>query len=255
MDDSISISLTVRRALLVSFVIGVVTGGFFSLMAVQVGGTTGFITFDDTGSEDTPTVTDEVQGKQRETERIDPSEISLDGRPSLGDEDAPVTIVEFADYQCPFCRKFALQTFDQLKTEYIETGKVRFVYKDLPLTQLGHDQAIPMAKAAHCAGEQDRYWDLHDKLYDEQQEISPRGTAKFSGEKIPQWADEIGLNMNAFNECMRSDRYNSQIQEDLSEAQAVGASGTPTFFINGKKVVGAQPYQAFQQVIEAELNS
>ena len=252
-DSTVALSLSVRNVLVLAFVVGIVTGGFFSLMALQVAGATGFIVADSNTGDNQPSPSD--TGDSPSEDRIDPSEISLDGRPSLGEEDAPVTVVEFADYQCPFCRKFALETFDQIKEDYIDTGKVRFVYKDLPLVQLGHDQAIPMAKAAHCAGEQDQYWAMHDKLYDEQRKISPRETAKFGGDEIPIWANELGLNMNEFNQCMQSDRYDAQIQEDLSEAQAVGASGTPTFFINGKRVVGAQPYQAFKQVIESELNN
>ena len=252
-DSTVALSLSVRHALVLAFSVGIVTGGFVSLMALQVAGATGFIAADSNTGGNQPAPSD-AGGKPSE-DRLDPSKISLKGEPALGAKDAPVTVVEFADYQCPFCRKFALNTFDQLKQDYIETGKVRFVYKDFPLEQLGHNQAMPMAEAAYCAGEQGKYWAMHDKVYDEQQTIAPRSTAQFSSDKIPQWAEELGLNMEQFNQCINSDKYVEEIRGDLQEGQQLGVSGTPTFFINGKKLVGAQPYQAFKQVIDAELNN
>lgn len=258
--DATAISISVRHALVLAFAVGILAGGFSTLLAFQIGGATGFVAVDSTDPESQPSPSDtgnapSAAGDSPSKDKVDPSKISLEGEPALGDKDAPVTMVEFADYQCPFCRKYASETFDQIKENYIDTGKVRFVYKDFPLEQLGHNRAKQMAEAAQCAGDQGKYWEMHDKLYEEQNKISPQRTAKFSADKVPQWAEEIGLNMDQFNQCMDSGKYSDEVDQDLQEGRDLGVSGTPTFFINGKKVVGAQPYSALQQVIEAELNS
>ena len=204
-------------------------------------------------------VTLNVSSPSPSGDSVDASQISLDGEPMLGDENAPVTVVEFADYQCPFCRKFSLQTFDQLKANYIDTGKVRFVYKDFPLEQM-HDRAIEMAEAANCAADQGKYWEMNKKLFNEQQEISPGRMARFSADKIPQWAEEIGLNMDEFNQCTSASEYEAEAREDLQEGQKLGVTGTPTFFVyadgdaTATKIGGAQPYSKFKQIIDGKMN-
>ncbi len=260
-SGTITLDLTVRHALLAAFGIGLLVGGFTTSLAFQTGAT-GYITADAPdnadGAGEAPSPQQDTQGQQQQ-DTVAVSDINLEDEPSLGSKDATVTVVEFSDYQCPFCRRFALNTFDQLKQNYIDKGKVRFVYKDFPLTQLGHNQAPLMARATQCAGEQDKYWELHDKLFNEQQQMSPRGTAKFSADKVTQWAEEIGLDMDAFTQCVDSDKYRSEVQNDLSEGKSLGVSGTPTFFIyadgdeQAQKLVGAQPYSRFQAVIEDNL--
>ena len=204
-------------------------------------------------------VTLNVSSPSPSGDSVDASQISLDGEPMLGDEDAPITIVEFADYQCPFCRKFALETFDRLKTDYIDTGKVRFVYKDFPLEQM-HDRSIEMAEAANCAADQGKYWEMNKKLFNEQQEISPGRMARFSADKISQWAEEIGLNVDEFDQCTSSNEYEAEAREDLTEGEKLGVTGTPTFFVyadgdaTATKIGGAQPYSKFKQVINSKLD-
>ncbi|MBI2010269.1 MAG: DsbA family protein [Candidatus Chisholmbacteria bacterium] len=164
-----------------------------------------------------------------------------------GSEDAAVTIVEFTDYQCPFCKQAFDATYPQIVADYIETGKVRYVIRDLPLSF--HPNAKPAALAARCAGEQGKYLAMHDALFENQNEwINLSDPA----EQFKEYAQELGLSAD-FAACYDGDRYGAVIDDDLALAQTVGATGTPTFFINGKPLIGAQPYSAFQAAIEGEL--
>lgn len=161
----------------------------------------------------------------------------------LGEEDAPVTIVEFSDFECPFCGRFHTSTWPELKQKYIDTGKVKFVYRDFPLSF--HSQAQKAAEAAECAGEQGKYWEMHELLF------TPGvqgGVASFK-----QYASQIGLNTAKFNTCLDSGQMASEVQKDFSDGQRAGIQGTPGFFINGQLVSGAQPFAVFQQVIDAAL--
>ncbi len=168
----------------------------------------------------------------------------------LGDVNAPVTIVEFSDYQCPFCLRYFQQTFEAIKQNFVDTGKVRYVFKDFPITQI-HPQAPKAAESAECAGEQGRYWDMHDRLFQGQQaewNQNPDALSIFYG-----YAEELDLDMNAFRECVESGRYTDEVASDLNEGMRAGVTGTPTFFINGQKIVGAQPYAVFEQVVQSIL--
>ena len=167
---------------------------------------------------------------------------------SLGSPDAPVTIIEFSDFQCPYCERFYSQTFEQLKTNYIDTGKVRFVFKDFPLSF--HEKAMPAALAAECAGEQGKYWEMHDKLFGEQQRWVKSDKPN---DVFKEFAKELGVDTDKFNECLDSQKYLAEIREDQQEGLAAGVQGTPAFFINGQFLSGAQPYQVFQQVIDQIL--
>jgi protein-disulfide isomerase len=162
-----------------------------------------------------------------------------------GDEDAPVTIIEFSDYECPFCTKFYNGAYQQIKTKYIETGKVKFVYRDFPLGF--HQNAQKAAEAAECAGEQGKYFEMHDLLFEKG---VVGGVSAFKT-----YAKEIKLNTNKFDTCLDSGAMASEVQKDMIEGQQAGVTGTPGFFINGKELVGAQPFAAFEQIIEQELNS
>jgi len=165
-----------------------------------------------------------------------------------GSEEATVTIVEFTDYQCPFCKRHFDQTADQLETQYIKTGKVRWILRDLPLSF--HQNAHLAAEAARCAGDQEKYRQMHDKLFEMQTAWGESTTAKtiFSG-----YARTLGLNTAIFDQCLSSGKYKAAVDEDLSLAAKVGASGTPTFYINGQALVGAQPFSAFKAAVDAEL--
>src|SRR3989344_5171331 len=177
-------------------------------------------------------------------------EVSVDDDPMLGDKSAPVTIVEFSDFQCPFCRTFWKNTLPLIKSNYIDTGKVRFVYRDYPLSF--HESAQAAAEAAECAEDQGKYWQMHDKLFSEQ-EKEGQGTIQFSTADIKNWAAEIGLNAGSFNECLSSRKHRGEVEKDFSDGSAAGVSGTPAFFINGHSVLGAQPFSIFQEAIEEAL--
>jgi protein-disulfide isomerase len=186
---------------------------------------------------------------------------SADDDPILGDGNAPVEIIEFSDYQCPFCRKFWTETLPLIKEQYIDTGKVKFVYRDFPLISI-HPAAQPAAEAAECVGDiyggDEAYFKMHDKIFSEQNRLDGgdpiagpvRGTAQFTKEDLKRWAKEIGYNID---NCLDSGKFRSEVQKDLSDATAAGGQGTPYFVINGKPLSGAQPFSAFKQIIDAEL--
>jgi protein-disulfide isomerase len=176
--------------------------------------------------------------------------------PVLGDPDAPVTIVEFSDFQCPFCRSWWLETFPQLKREYLDTGKAKLVFRDFPLPF--HSAAIPSAVGARCAQEQGKFWEFHDELFAQQmqKEADPTRVAvtiSYGEDDIRSWARAAGVDGTAFDACLAAAAYAANVQEDLQAGQDAAVDGTPTFFVNGLRIVGAQPYNVFQQAIEAEL--
>ena len=165
-----------------------------------------------------------------------------------GDKDAPVTIVEFSDYECPFCTKFYEQSLQLIEKNYIDTGKVKFIYRDFPLSF--HQNAQKAAEAAEVAGElggDEKYFEMHDLLFEKG--VSG-GVSAFK-----QYAREIGLDGGKFDKMLDSGAMAQEVKDDFAAGQQLGVSGTPAFFINGKLVSGAQPYSVFEQVIEAELSS
>lgn len=164
-----------------------------------------------------------------------------------GPEDAAVTIVEFTDYQCPFCSRHFQQTDSLIQENYVETGKVRYIARDLPLSF--HANAHAASQAARCAGDQNKYWEMHDMLFNEQQAWSTGDPT----EQFSNFAQDIGLDVATFDNCLSSEKYKDAVDADLALASRVGASGTPTFFINGIPLVGAQPYAAFEAAIDAAL--
>jgi len=176
-----------------------------------------------------------------------PQEISRydvpeDDDPAYGPPDAPITIIEFSDYECPYCRKWHLEVWPRLKAAYPD--QIRLVYRDFPLTSI-HANAIPAAIAANCAGEQGQYWEFNELLFSMKYNL---GASAYQS-----YAEELGLNMQDFQECVTSDRQNQEIQADFEFATNIGVRSTPTFFVNGIPVVGAQPFEVFQQLIEQEL--
>mgnify|MGYP001586240432 FL=1 len=193
-----------------------------------------------------------------------PSQVtaSADDDAVLGDKNAPVEIIEFSDYQCPFCRKFWTETFNQIKKEYIDTGKVKFVYRDFPLSSI-HPVAEAAAEAANCVREKGgdkAYYKMHDKIFQEGNILDGgdpnagpvRGTAQFGATELKKWAKDLGYNIDG---CLDSGKYADEVQKDLADGQAAGGQGTPYFVINGKPLSGAQPFSAFKQVIDAELSA
>lgn len=168
-------------------------------------------------------------------------DIPTDNFYALGPADAPITIVEFSDYECPFCRRWHAEVYKPLLAAY--PGKIRLVYRNLPLTSI-HPDALAAAEAAMCAGEQDVYWKYHDKLLSSQ---------SLGNGVYLQYAQDLGLNMTTFKACLSDHKYQKTIETDSDFAINLGIRSTPTFFINGLAVVGAQPLDVFKQVIDKEL--
>ncbi len=160
-----------------------------------------------------------------------------------GDADASVTIVEFSDFECPFCGRYYNQAYKQIKENYIDAGKVKYVFRDFPLGF--HAKAQKASEAAECAGDQGAYWDMHDRLFENSQ--------KLSVEDLKEHAKALGLDSAEFDDCLDSGKYEDEVKKDLADGAAAGVTGTPAFFVNGKKISGAQPYSAFEAAIEAEL--
>jgi protein-disulfide isomerase len=169
----------------------------------------------------------------------------VDDDPVLGNPNAPVTIIEFSDYECPFCGRFYSDTLGQIKSQYIDTGKVKFVYRDFPLSF--HLQAEPAAIAANCAGEQGKYFEYHDLIF------SNGGAAGKTQTNYESWATQLGLDVQAWKTCTLDPAQRQEVQKDMADGAAAGVRGTPGFVINGQLVSGAQPFSVFQQIIEAEL--
>ena len=164
-----------------------------------------------------------------------------------GEASAKVTIVEFTDYECPFCGRFVTDTYGKIMDDYVKTGKVKYALFDLPLPF--HANAKTAALTALCAGDQGKYWEMHEKLFSTQEAWSS-GDPKT---KFQAYAKEIGLNTSKYDKCVTDGQFNQAIEDSTALAQKMGANGTPTFYINGKQLVGAQPYSEFQKVIDEAL--
>ena len=162
--------------------------------------------------------------------------------PSLGRSSAPVTVIEFSDFQCPFCQRVA-PTLKKVRDTYGD--KVRIVWKDFPLTQI-HPQAFKASEAAHCAGDQGKFWEYHDRLFVNQQQLQP--------EELKQHATALGLDAAAFNACLDSSKYGERVRDGVAQGTRLGVNSTPTIYINGRMLSGAQPYETFVSVIDEELS-
>ncbi|MGB9330905.1 MAG: thioredoxin domain-containing protein [Steroidobacteraceae bacterium] len=178
--------------------------------------------------------------------------LKLDAREySLGRSDASLTMLEFTDYQCPFCRRFQAETWPLLKKNYIDTGKLRFIVRDLPLQF--HSAARPAAEAAHCAGEQGKFWEMHHALLTGDDPLANGG--------IERRAKALGLDSERLQKCMKADRYESAIARNIATADALNIHGTPAFVIGrmanggleGQLVEGAQPYDEFDEALKQLL--
>lgn len=169
------------------------------------------------------------------------STIVTSGAPVLGASTAPVTIVEFSDFHCPYCRRIQ-PVLDQVRAKYGD--KVKIVFRDFPLDSL-HPEAGVAAEAARCATEQGKFWEFHDKLFKNDPDVSQATLGRF--------AQEVGMDVTAFEACRAAGKYKESIEASLQEGSKLGVNGTPTFFINGRILVGAQPVEAFSRMIDEEL--
>lgn len=169
---------------------------------------------------------------------------------ALGDPKAPLTIVEYSDYGCPFCRRYATTTFPAVKQRYIDTGKVFYVFKDFPIVRT-HPQAALAAEAAECAGEQGQYWAMHERLFAQADEWDT--TADQARASFARYAPALGMNGDALVTCVTQGRYRAEVQANGAEATELGMNGTPSFVINGKLLVGAYPTEDFTRIVDREL--
>ncbi len=167
-------------------------------------------------------------------------QVSLGSTPAKGNPKAPVTIIEFSDYECPFCKKVEPTVREVLKT--YGPDKVRFAYRNFPLPF--HQSARPAAEAAGCAAEQGKFWEYHEKLMD---------ATDLSAENMKKLAASVGVDQKKFDECVASQKFKDEIEKDLKAGEEAGVNGTPAFFINGRMIDGAQPFDKFKEVIDEEL--
>lgn len=185
---------------------------------------------------------DSLKAKTSVTTALEPPRLTIaeGGAAARGPVDAPIQIIEFSDFECPFC----LRVFPTV-TEILNTygNRVRFAYRHYPLPN--HPNARPAAEAAACAHEQGKFWPYHDRLF-----ASP---GKLSGSDLKQHAVELGLDAQAFNACVDARKYQQQVDADMAAGEAAGVSGTPAFFVNGRPLYGAMPFNRFKQIIDEEL--
>ena len=248
--------------------ISIIVAGFMIASAIYVSNTQGQVAGIDTvnGTAAAPSLA--AQGDAAPTAPTAPSgtptaaaaptggliTVSVDDDPVLGDPNAPVTIVEFSDFRCPFCARFFTEALTQLKEEYIDTGKAKLVYRDLSIHPPGSDDA---SAGAHCAGDQGKFWEYHDLLFAKFQEGD-----RFTPEDIKSYAGELGLNQATFDSCFDEGKYVDEVNKDGADARAATATGTPTLFIGkttesgeieATKIVGAQPFATFAAEIDRLL--
>jgi protein-disulfide isomerase len=176
-----------------------------------------------------------------------PIEVGVGSLPALGDENAPITLIEFSDFQCSFCASFFANTEMKFRSELIETGKMKIYWRDFAF--LGPESEAA-AQAARCANEQDKFWQYHDLLFLIQ---DGEGQGGFSKGKLKLLANELELNDEQFDQCLDSNRYYDAVREDTRAGRDLNIQGTPTVFINGERIVGAQPYEFFENVINEIL--
>lgn len=176
----------------------------------------------------------------------------INGDPFMGSPDAPLVIVEFSDFECPFCGRFFRNTLPRIKKDYIDSGKLKYVFKDFPLAF--HKKAPKAAEASHCAGEENKYWEMHDLIFENQRQMD-----------LPyliSYAEKLGLNVQNFEKCLEESRYAEGIKKDIAAGKSNGVTGTPSFIlgiqnkqgeVEGKTIRGAQPYATFKTAIDSML--
>lgn len=187
------------------------------------------------------------------SENITAQTIMENGSPLLGNPDAKITIVEFGDYQCTYCHLFHQNTKDAILQQYVDTGKVNFVFRDFPLN--GPDSVLA-AQASYCANDQGKYWQYHDELY---KNWAGEKTGWVNQKSLDTFASTVGLDLDKFDKCMSSNKYENKVNQNYQFGQKIGVDGTPTFIIfSGQKitkVVGAQPMTVFEQILDKFQNS
>ncbi|MDH5568637.1 MAG: DsbA family protein [Nitrosopumilus sp.] len=184
--------------------------------------------------------------------------ISADNDPVIGNPDAPITIIEFSDFQCPFCARFHIQTLPLILEQYIEQGKVKLVFRDFPIQSI-HPNALPASIAAECANEQGKFKEMHDMLFDNQNQWNKQETSDALS-LFSSYAIKIQLDQETFDSCLTSGKYIEEIRKDLDDGRNYGVSGTPGFFVGNERIgfvelKGAQPFDSFKKIIDAQLEA
>lgn len=184
-------------------------------------------------------------------------EVPLAGLPVMGNAKAEITVIEYSDYQCPFCARYFQQTFPDIRKNFVDTGKIRYMFSNFPLDSI-HPQAFKAHEAAACAGDQGKYWEMHTQLFSNQKALLPA--------QLEKYAANIGLDVAAYKSCVESSKHAAKVRQEFSFASGLGIEGTPTFVIGRagtgdakmkavKVLVGAQPFEAFKAAIDAVLNA
>lgn len=194
------------------------------------------------------------QSTQTTGQKVSLDMLTGNSSPVLGSEDAPITMIEFGDYQCFYCNNFFHNTESDIVKNYVDTGKVKMYFKDF--TIIGQD-SVTAANAAHCAQEQGKFWQYHDTLYTN---WTGENTGWASASNLVQFAKQIGLDQGKFEQCLSQSKYAQTVRGSVSDANTLGLTGTPDFFIIGQdnsvtKVVGAQPYSVFDEIFKSKLQS
>lgn len=241
--------LTTVAVAVVFFIAGGLTGYFLGVFAYGRGLSEATARIAEASVRNAPEVAQAPDPDQEPAEPAAPNEgptrlegISIDDDPSLGPEDAPVVVVEFSDYECPYCSRFRQETLDQLLETFGDD--MLLVYRDFPLTQI-HPHAQEAAEASECADDQDAFWDYHDLLFANQ--------AALDTDSLIGYAEDLSLDVGVFTDCLESGKHTDEVIADLNDGRSYGVSGTPSFFINGVPLVGAQPFVSFENLINQEL--
>lgn len=194
--------------------------------------------------------------RENQPQELSATDIDIDGAAFLGNPDAAVTLVEFTDYQCPFCRRHSVDTKPRIVETYVETGKLRYMIREFPIASL-HPQATKAAEAALCAGDQGKYWEMHTTLFANQKRLQPQDLRTYAG--------ELGLDTTTFNRCFEGNKYAARVRQDQKDGIAAGVRGTPTFFLGvtdpknpgqfraTRMLSGALPFDSFKRAIDELL--
>ena len=198
-----------------------------------------------------------LQNQLPTEKNMPPVKISVDNDPIIGDPEAPITIIEFSDFQCPFCARFHIQTLPSIMEEYIDQGKVNLVFRDFPIQSI-HPNALPAAVAAECANEQGKFKEMHDVLFEKQNEWNRQETNVVVSQFI-QYAIELEIEKEIFESCISSGKHIDEIRKDLEDGRDYGITGTPGFFVGNEEIgfielKGAQPFDSFKKVIDVQLD-
>jgi protein-disulfide isomerase len=240
--------LLVIALIIFAFILGFLTDKVIYLQNALNGNTAKTST---TAQNNAKTIT--PQAAQPEEPTPPPAKVDVsDGHlPPLGNPNAKVTIVEFSDFQCPFCEQFENNTYPQLYDQYIKTNKIKFVFRHYPLVGI-HPLAQKAAEASECANDQGKFWDYHKTLFKNQSAWSTLPLTD-ALDSFTSYASELGLDTTTFRSCLDTDQFAQKVQKDRDDGDKAYVNGTPTFFINGKRLVGAQPFDQIKQLIDQDL--